>query len=384
MTILEVPEQIMGVGELTNYLEDLFENDRNLQQISIIGEVSSINYHARGTFLTLKDADGSAAIKAVVWKNQQDQMFYSPKQGEEIVILGNLRLFRQRGEYQVNVFQILPGGEGLQGILYQQLRSKLAGEGLFDSQRKRPIPRYPQTIAVVTSATAAAWGDIQKTIAGRYMGVHILLAPATVQGIQAPSSIVAAIERVNRDGRAEVIILTRGGGAVEDLSCFNDEKVVRAIADSTIPVITGIGHQRDESLADLAADMSVHTPTAAAELVTPDYQELFIQHQQRIRRAIEVFRHRMSRSIDILDQLRRHLKAFPHSSRVLLMADARCQLLREKLLALDPQSVLKRGYSVVRIDRQILRSTANLVPEEELTIQLEDGSLQVKITEILS
>jgi exodeoxyribonuclease VII large subunit len=293
-------------------------------------------------------------------------------------------LYGRRGEYKLAVFQALTAGEGLQALKYQQLHSRLQAEGLFDLARKRTLPPHPQTIAIVTSPTAAAWGDIQRTLAQRYPGLLVLLSPATVQGSEAPASIVAAIERVNRDRRAEVLILARGGGAIEDLSCFNDERVVRAIAGSQIPVIAGIGHQRDESLADLVADVSVHTPTAAAERVVPDYYQLLKGHQQRVQTLITVSQKRFNEELKTLEFLGGRLKNLPSSSQVLSQANARCQMWKEKLIALDPQAVLKRGYALVRqADGQVIRSHTEVTLEDELTIELGQGKLQVKILEIL-
>ncbi len=183
---------------------------------------------------------------------------------------------------------MLPAGEGLQALRYRQLKARLAAEGLFDVERKRPLPTYPQTLAVVTSTQAAAWGDIQRTLAQRSPGMKVLLSPATVQGPQAPASIAKAIARVAADGRADVLLLARGGGAVEDLACFDDERVVMAIATSPIPVITGIGHQRDESLADLVADTCAHTPTAAAEQVVPSLDELYQEQVNYLQRLGQV------------------------------------------------------------------------------------------------
>ena len=181
--------------------------------------------------------------------------------------------------------QVLPLGEGLQALRLQRLKQRLSAEGLFDLERKQALPTHPQTIAVVTSATAAAWGDIQKTLLSRYPGVLVLLSPATFQGETAPNSIERAIERVIIDGRAEVLILARGGGATEDLSCFNSEIVVRAIAECPIPIVIGIGHERDESLADLAADIRATTPTAAAMIVVPDLEDLVDDRLDRIDRV---------------------------------------------------------------------------------------------------
>ena len=381
---LYVADTALSVAGLTSYIQDLLEGDRQLQQVWVTGEVSSINDHRRGLFFTLCDPDGGAAIRCVVWHSQRSKLIQQPKRGEQLIVLASIRVYPKRGEYQLAVFQVLAAGEGLQALRYQQLRSRLEAEGLFDLARKRSLPPYPQTIAVVTSPSAAAWGDIQRTLEQRYPGLHLLLSPAAVQGEQAPASIAAAIERVNWDGRAQVLILARGGGAVEDLSCFNDERVVRAIAQSAIPVITGIGHQRDQSLADLVADLSAHTPTAAAERAVPAFAQLVAEHQQRLSRLIEVLKRRLSQESEHLEQLRSRLKDFPSTSRCLSQATARCQMLRHKLVALDPQAVLKRGYAVVRReDNTAVCSTANLVPEQELTIQLSQGFLTVKITKIV-
>ncbi|NJL64017.1 MAG: exodeoxyribonuclease VII large subunit [Methylacidiphilales bacterium] len=191
---------------------------------------------------------------------------------------------------------------------YKQLKNRLEVEGLFEDERKRNIPLHPQHIAVVTSPTAAAWGDIQRTLRGRYPGLHVLFSPAVVQGEEAPNSIVKAIQRVEKDGRAEVLILSRGGGAVEELACFNDERVVRAVANCKIPVITGIGHQRDESLADLVADVCVHTPTAAAERVIPALTDLYNQHLNRVDGLFDAVRFLLGDAEDRLQGLKNRLQ----------------------------------------------------------------------------
>jgi exodeoxyribonuclease VII large subunit len=379
-----IADTAVSVAELTAYIRDLLEGDRLLQQVLVAGEVSSLHEHSRGLFFTLSDPYEDAAIQCVVWNSLRSRLAQQPQRGELLLVLGSLRLYPKRGEYKLTVFQAVAIGEGLQALQYQQLRSRLQAEGLFDLERKRPLPPHPQTIAVVTSPTAAAWGDIKRTLGQRYPGLHILLSPATVQGIDAPDSIAAAIEKVNRDGRAEVLLLARGGGAVEDLSCFNDERVVRAIAESQIPVITGIGHQRDESLADLVADFSAHTPTAAAETAVPLYSQLVAEHRQRVEALIEVCQRRIDLESERLEALQTRLKRFPAISPQLLQAIARCQLLKQKLMALDPKAVLQRGYAVVRQENnEIVRSTANLIPEQELKIQLGRGVLKVKITKIL-
>ncbi|MBD2683620.1 MULTISPECIES: exodeoxyribonuclease VII large subunit [Nostoc] len=393
----------LSVSGLTDYIRLLLEQDEQLRQVWVTGEVSSANHHRSGLFFSLQDTDGTAGIKCVVWNSQLAKLAQIPVAGEQIIILGSIRVYPQRGEYQLSVWQTLPAGVGLQALRYQQLKNRLLAEGLFDAQRKRSLPIHPQTIAVVTSPTAAAWGDIQKTLKQRYPGLHVLFSPATVQGEQAPESIVKAIERVDWDGRAEVLILSRGGGAVEELACFNDERVVRAVASCSIPVITGIGHQRDESLVDLVADVCVHTPTAAAETVVPAIAELYAEHRQRVLALHEVmhdFGENAENKLQALGnrlrrlrldrQLEQEAQKLVWKRRQLVQATIarshqakqHLELLRQKLATLDPKAVLQRGYAVVRQENgAIARTAVELEVGQDLSIQLGQGEVKVKVTE---
>ncbi|KOP24129.1 exodeoxyribonuclease VII large subunit [Hapalosiphon sp. MRB220] len=399
-----IPDTAVTVAGLTDYIRMLLEEDQQLRQVWVIGEVSSANNHRSGLFFTLQDPEHGAAIKCVVWNGQLPKLMQRPTVGEQLIILGSIRLYPARGEYQLSVWQALPAGVGLQALRYQQLRNRLEAEGLFDLQRKRSLPLHPQIIAVVTSPTAAAWGDIQKTLRHRYPGLHVLFSPATVQGEQAPESIVKAIERVERDGRAEALILSRGGGAVEELACFNDERVVRAVANCAIPVVTGIGHQRDESLVDLVADENVHTPTAAAERVVPALADLYNQHQQRTvilqqvvqgklttaENQLQGFGERLQRlGLDkqIQQQMRmlvwQRQKLMQITSGKLQQATQHLEMLRQKLTTLDPKAVLQRGYAVVRQENgMIVRNTTELARGQELVIQLGRGEVKVRVTEV--
>ena len=208
-----VPELApISVGGITAYIQELLEQDGQLRQVWITGEVSSTNHHRKGLFFTLTDPQDKAAISCVAWHGQLEKLAQVPVMGEQVIVLGSIRLYPVRGQYQLTVWQSLPAGSGLLALRYRQLRGFLAAEGLFDLERKKPLPLHPQTVAVVTSASAAAWGDMQKTLGQRYPGLQVLFSPAIVQGEQAPASIVKGIERVEKDGRAEVLILARGGG----------------------------------------------------------------------------------------------------------------------------------------------------------------------------
>jgi len=400
-----VPEVTLSVAGLTDYIQELLEQDEQLRQVWVTGEVSSANRHRSGLFFMLQDPDSKASIQCVVWTSQLSKLVQLPVSGEQLIVLGSLRVYPQRGQYQLSVWQALPAGEGLQALRYRQLRNRLEAEGLFDEERKRSLPTHPQIIGVVTSPQAAAWGDIQRTLKRRYPGLHVLLSPAQVQGELAPASIIAAIERVERDERAQLLILSRGGGASEDLACFDDERVVRAIAQCSIPVLTGIGHQRDESLADLVADAYAHTPTAAAELAVPELAALYTEHQQRQRalnnavtQVLDASNHKLQsleerlQRLPLERQLRDEQKAIAKqrqqlmqsTSRRLRQATQHCEFLRQKLATLDPENVLKRGYAVVRRENgTIARSAANLVSGQEVQIQLGEGQVKAKVTEIL-
>lgn len=379
-----ISDKALSVARLTSYLQDLLVGDRRLQSLWVTGEVASVSEHPSGTYFTLCDADKSAAIRCVVWKSQRLNLLQKPTKGAQLLVLGSLRVYKTRGEYQLNVSQSLPAGEGLQALRLEQLRSRLDAEGLFSPANKRPLPAHPKIVAVVTSDTSAAWGDIQRTLTQRYPRLQVLLSPTAVQGESAPAEIVRAIARVELDGRAEVIVLGRGGGAAEDLACFNDERVVRAIGNCAIPIITGIGHERDESLADLVADKRAHTPTAAAEQAVPNLADIYFQHRQRVVNLAQVVRSRLQKEEKHLQLLQNRLKRLPVTSRTLQQATGKLEVLQQKLSALNPAAVLERGYAAaIQSDGTIVRSTEGLVLGEELTLKLSRGVVKVKIVEIL-
>ncbi|MBC7972293.1 MAG: exodeoxyribonuclease VII large subunit [Verrucomicrobia bacterium] len=402
---LLVPDTALSVAGLTAYIQALLEQDAHLSQVWLTGEVSSATRYRSGLFFTLQDPDAKAAISCVVWNSQLEKLTTLPAQGEQLIILGRIRLHPQRGQYQLIVWQALPAGEGLRALRYRQLRHRLDSEGLFSPACKRSLPIHPQVVAVVTSPQAAAWGDIQRTLRRRYAGLHVLFSPALVQGEQAPASIVNAIRRVELDGRADVLILSRGGGAIEDLACFNDERVVRAIADCSIPVIAGIGHQRDETLADLAADVCAHTPTAAAEQAVPQLATLQAAHQERmlalkatIHHHLEATHEQQQRLSDRLHKLRLDRKLQQEQQKLNWMrqrliqgsalqvqqATYYCQSLQQKLATLNPEAVLKRGYAVARHSNgTVVRTAEAVIPGDMLNIQLGQGQLTVNVTAVL-
>ncbi len=398
-----VADSALSVAGLTAYIQLLIEQDDHLRQVWVTGEVSSASQYPSGLFFTLQDPDAKAAINCVVWSSQLHKLATLPVPGEQLILLGRVHVQPKRGAYQLVVWQSLPAGEGLRALRYRQLKDRLEAEGLFDPEHKRPLPPHPQTVAVVTSPQAAAWGDIKRTLKHRYPGLRVLFAPAIVQGEQAPVSIAHAIARVERDGRADVLILSRGGGAIEDLACFNDEIVVRAVATCPIPVISGIGHQRDESLTDFAADVCAHTPTAAAEIAVPALADLHAEHLYRteaLTLAVDRYLRRESQRLKGMRdragrlQLDRLLKQEAQvvswlRQRLIQSVKRRfesetqhCQVLGEKLASLDPQIVLQRGYAIARSEQGgIVRSSGGVTLGENLIIQLGQGQVKVTVIE---
>jgi exodeoxyribonuclease VII large subunit len=394
----------LSIDRLTRYIERALTQTPEIRQVWVTGEVSSANFHPSGIYFTLKDPVGKATLPGVVWKDRIPDLETKPQVGTQVCAFGTIAVYAPHGKYQFQVQQVLPLGEGLQALRYQKLRQRLTAEGLFDFDRKQVLPNYPRRIAVITSPTAAAWGDIQRTILSRYPGLFVLLSPATVQGETAPYSIVRAIDRVILDARAEVLIIARGGGATEDLSCFNDETVVRAIASCSIPVVTGIGHERDESLADLAADVRASTPTAAAALVVPNLADLVADRavlvdrlDTAIERVLVVRQHQLTQLRTRFERVRperqlalerdrlaklRHRLHRAISARLQAAQQERLRL-RERAQALDPRSILRRGYAVVRqANGAIVRESDRLRLGEELVIQLDRGQIGVRILEI--
>jgi exodeoxyribonuclease VII large subunit len=398
-----VPATAISVGGLTAYLKGLIEENEALQHLWIVGEVSSAKAHPKGLFFTLSDPDSGDSLPCVAWGGSIRQLQAQPRMGETVIVLGHPTLWTKRGSYQFQVVQCLAAGQGLRALQRQRLEARLAAEGVFDPELRQPIPVHPQCIAVVTSPQAAAWGDIQRTLKVRYPGLKVLLSPCAVQGEEAPVSIARAIARVVADGRAELLILSRGGGAREDLACFDAEGVVRAIAECPIPVIAGIGHDQDLSLADRAADLQVHTPTAAALAAVPDLQELkgqlaFLRQQlaasltarwqaerttlNRLHQSLNwpLLRQHLQRECHTLAQLRQQLTSA--ASGRIEQEQQRCRQASALLESLNPQRILDRGYALVRAGRQPIHSIEALSCDQELEIELRDGRVTVRVERI--
>ncbi len=388
------------VTDLTRYLRELIESDDYLQDLWVQGEISNVSRPSSGhLYFTLKDA--GAALRCVMWRNTVIRQAFIPKEGDAIEVHGGISIYEPNGQYQLYADWIRPAGEG---VLYQEflrLKARLEAEGLFDEARRRPVPRWPQCIGLVTSPTGAALRDMLNVLRRRYPLVEVVLAATPVQGAEAPAGIVAALQALNEYVHPDVILLARGGGSIEDLWAFNDEQVARAIVASEAPVISGVGHETDFTIADFAADLRAPTPTAAAELATPNQDELqalLVEYVTRTQRSIqsilsnsrwelEVQHNRLSLYSPLprirsdrqwLDDLtRRAGAALIHRIRL-----HRTHLIgiEQRLRALSPLSVLDRGYAIVsKPDSQVVRSFHQVQQGEDLDVRVSDGSFGVRV-----
>ena len=386
---------------MTAYIRRLFERDNLLGRVRVWGELSNFRRHHSGhCYFTLKDA--GASLRCVMFRSKAVGLKFVPRDGLRVRLAGNVSVYERDGNYQLYVESMLPDGLGDLSAAFAKLREKLLAEGLFDESRKQPIPVMPKAIGVVTSPTGAALRDIVTVARRRHGGIPIILVPAQVQGEEAPEQIVRGIELLDRSGRVDVIVIGRGGGSIEELWAFNDERVVRAVAAAVTPIVSAVGHQTDFTLSDFAADLRAATPSQAAELVVPDRSELLRRLSSARRRLNQALRHRLierrlrlerclqsslfrrpqellrDRS-QLLDQLSERLT---HALKTAL--DERQQRLRianEKLNLLNPWGVLQRGYSVVRRpDGAVISSAEAVETGESLDVWLHRGKLAVTVT----
>ncbi|MEX2426495.1 MAG: exodeoxyribonuclease VII large subunit [Thermomicrobiaceae bacterium] len=396
--------RIFNVDEVSSYIQDLFNTDPLLEDIWVSGEVSNARRSANGHwYFTLKSA--SSQLRCALFKNTLPLINHKPSDGDAVLTNGRISSYPAFGQYQLYVDQILAAGEGLLQLKLQELKQKLEQEGLFDASRKRAIPEYPRRIAVITSPTGSVWHDIQDILRRRYPLGELILAPAIVQGDSSPASVIAALEKVADDGRAEVVIIARGGGSIEDLWAFNDERVLRAVYRCPIPVVSAIGHETDTTLCDLVADLRAPTPSAAAELVAPHIRE-YVQHLRaqmdtldtlvwsrfsRERGELQTLRQRFSRfdpqwSLQQermrLDQLTDELRrAFD-----ITMRDYRGDLrgFERQLSLLNPRDLLARGYALVTDPEtgKRVRGASELSNGTSLRLSFHDGAARVSVDEI--
>jgi exodeoxyribonuclease VII large subunit len=391
-----------SVTSLTRFIRQLLESDYDLQDVWVVGEVSNCSRPTSGhLYFTLKDL--TASLRCVMWRTDVQRQDFLPRDGDAVEVHGSIGLYEANGVYQLYADQIRSTGEGMLFQEFLKLKERLEMEGLFDVERKRPIPRLPNCIGVVTSPTGAAVRDILNTLKRRCPMARVVISPAPVQGEEAPALIIAALEELEREVKPDVILLARGGGSIEDLWAFNDERLVRKIVACSVPVICGVGHETDFTLADFAADLRAPTPTAAAERAAAGREELLgslvdlsRSLYRQIRSLLQAPRWRMdelSLRLQMLsprarirsdrqrldDLTRRGTSALTHA---LLLERTRLSSMKQRLEALNPEAVLRRGFSMVTgPDGKLVRSVSQVQAGDHLQVRVSDGQFGVQVEE---
>ncbi len=400
LPLFETPR--WSVTELTRTLRRLLESDERLQDLWVQGEISNFSRPTSGhLYFTLKDP--GASLRCVMWKTEAARMRLPLQDGQSIEAHGRISIYEPAGQYQFYADLIRPAGEGALYAEFLRLKALLEAEGLFDPERKRPLPQFPRKIGIVTSATGAALRDVLHVLRRRLPLAEVVLAASPVQGADAPPALVLALQKLNAVAHPDVILLARGGGSIEDLWAFNDENVVRAVAASQAPVISGVGHETDFTLVDFAADLRAPTPTAAAELATPitvaDFSGAIQLYTSRLNDVVARQVAEQRRSLDtLLDGLRfssparrllvetqrlddlsaRNNRALAHRFQ---MERVHITAISQQLESLNPLAVLKRGYAVVtRLDDGSLVYNEGQAPGgSDLRVRLAEGELDVRV-----
>ena len=390
-------EQSITVSQLNEYVKMLIDSDELLQTVVVCGEISNFkNHYATGhMYFSLKDE--KSLVKCVMFAGSASRLKFEPENGMQVTVWGRVSVFPRDGAYQLYVGYMTPIGAGGQHAAFEKLKNKLLNEGLFDSSAKKPIPKYPRRIGIVTSPTGAAIRDILNILGRRWPVADTELYPALVQGPGAVSSLIDGICYFNQNANVDVIILGRGGGSGEDLSAFNDESLARAVFASDIPIISGVGHETDISICDFVADLRAPTPSAAAEIAVPDMNEYlkrlsmaFSRTVNAINKRIEYYELRLNSlsSSPVLKQPMRYLderqndliffeKRIDSAYKMIYReSEATFSQLVSRLETLNPLSVLSRGYSMVSKEESVVTSSNDLKTGDKINLAFSDGSVK--------
>ena len=389
-------KQILSVGQINEYIKGRLDNDPGLRNIAIRGELSNYKIYPSGHhYFTIKDNTG--AMKCVMFKSSAQRLRFRPENGMQVIATGSVTVYVRDGVYQLYCTGLVLDGVGDLYAAFEQLKNKLAAQGLFDPAHKKPLPKFPGTIGIVTSAAGAAVHDMLRILRKRYPLTQVKLLPVRVQGAEAPAEIAGAIYYANQHRLADLLIVGRGGGSMEDLWCFNDEMVARAIYDSRIPVISAVGHEPDVTISDFVADLRAATPSNAAELAVPDQDALrqtldelqnamAVAMQAKIARAGERLTNLSGRPV-----LKSPLASFEGRRKALELLENRLIAAQSgtvaknrqrfvaqvsKLDAMSPLKVLTRGYAMVaKEDGQIVRSVSDVKPKDPIAVRVSDGTI---------
>lgn len=392
--------RVLSVSQINFYIKSIIENDGSLQFVLVTGEISNLTVHQRSGHIYLSLKDRNSVISAVMFAGNARRLKFRLENGMKVICRGRISVYEPSGRYQLYIEDMQPDGVGALALAFEQLKSDLEKKGLFDPAHKKPLPKFPKTIGVITSPTGAAVQDITNIIRRRFPSADIVLAPVLVQGESAPEQLVRAVNKFSASKIADVVIIGRGGGSAEDLWAFNDEQLAYAVYNCETPIISGVGHETDFTVCDFVADVRASTPSAAAELAVPDRQELmsyyFKQKQyisamldRKIKTAqlrLENQQRRMSASSPKLkaEQLEKQLSA--KSEKLIrfmniYISDKENKLIaaKGKLDGLNPLNVLNRGYAIAEKDEKIITSSKQLKDGDDFTVILSDGKINAKV-----
>lgn len=392
--------RVLSVSQINFYIKSIIENDGSLQFVLVTGEISNLTVHQRSGHIYLSLKDSNSVISAVMFAGNARRLKFRLENGMKVICRGRISVYEPSGRYQLYIEDMQPDGVGALTLAFEQLKKSLAQKGLFDNAHKKPLPKFPKTIGVITSPTGAAVQDITNIIRRRFPSADIVLAPVLVQGESAPEQLVRAVNKFSASKIADVVIIGRGGGSAEDLWAFNDEQLAYAVYNCETPIISGVGHETDFTVCDFVADVRASTPSAAAELAVPDRQELmsyyFKQKQyisamldRKIKTAqlrLENQQRRMSASSPKLkaEQLEKQLSA--KSEKLTRFMNVYISNKENKLIAakgkldgLNPLNVLNRGYAIAEKAEKIITSSKQLKDGDDFTVILSDGKINAKV-----
>lgn len=389
-----------SVSDINRYIKSLFDGDMGMQSVFVAGEISNFSNHYKTGHMYFTLKDDSAAIKAVMFARQASRLRFKPENGMKVIIRGRITVFERDGIYQIYAEDMLPDGAGALSIAFNQLKNKLEKEGLFDKAHKKPLPVFPARVGVITSPTGAAVQDIFNVLGRRFPLAQVIFRGVSVQGPSAPAEMIEALEEFRDKDCADVIIIGRGGGSAEDLWCFNDELLARAIYECHIPVISAVGHETDFTICDFVSDMRAPTPSAAAELAVPDIMNLTMELASltdRLYRAMSSMASSKKRELELILEARaftdpgrffeadknlieKYSRALESSAeRILHKEKNTLTSLVTSLEKLNPLSVLLRGYSIVSLKGEIIESTEKINAGDTIGVTLSDGTLECQV-----
>ena len=392
--------RVLSVSQINFYIKSIIENDGSLQFVLVTGEISNLTVHQRSGHIYLSLKDSNSVISAVMFAGNARRLKFRLENGMKVICRGRISVYEPSGRYQLYIEDMQPDGVGALTLAFEQLKKSLAQKGLFDNAHKKPLPKFPKTIGVITSPTGAAVQDITNIIRRRFPSADIVLAPVLVQGESAPEQLVRAVNKFSASKIADVVIIGRGGGSAEDLWAFNDEQLAYAVYNCETPIISGVGHETDFTICDFVADVRASTPSAAAELAVPDRQELmsyyFKQKQyisamldRKIKTAqlrLENQQRRMSASSPKLkaEQLEKQLSAKSEKltrfmNIYISNKENKLIVAKGKLDGLNPLNVLNRGYAIAEKDEKIITSSKQLKNGDDFTVILSDGKINAKV-----